>query len=113
MKRLLYQNLLDWKNKENRKPLILNGARQVGKTWLVKEFGKNEYKNLIYINCDKNSQVKSLFENGYNIKNILLGLGAISNQTIMPHETLIFIDEIQEIPEALTSLKYFFYFFAE
>ena len=67
MKRLLYQNLLDWKNKENRKPLILNGARQVGKTWLVKEFGKNEYKNLVYINCDKNSQVKSLFENGYNI----------------------------------------------
>ena len=54
MKRLLYQNLLDWKNKKNRKPLILNGARQVGKTWLVKEFGKNEYKNLVYINCDKN-----------------------------------------------------------
>ena len=107
MKRLLYQNFLDWKNKENRKPLILNGARQVGKTWLVKEFGKNEYKNLVYINCDKNSQVKSLFESGYNIKNILLGLGAISSQTIMPHETLIFIDEIQEIPEALTSLKYF------
>ena len=53
MKRLLYQNLLNWKNKENRKPRILNGARQVGKTWLVKEFGKNEYKNLVYINCDK------------------------------------------------------------
>lgn len=107
MKRNLYEDLIAWKNSNNRKPLILEGARQVGKTWLLTEFGKNEYQNLVYINCDNNPFVKQLFFD-YDIERIIRGFSAYSEKEIVPHTTLIFIDEIQEIPEALTSLKYFY-----
>ena len=83
MKRFLYSELLNWKNKKNRKPLILEGARQVGKTWLLKEFGKNEYKNLAYINCDNNPLMKDLFID-FNMERIIRGLSAIANINIEP-----------------------------
>ena len=106
MKRLLYSKLLEWKNKKSRKPLILEGARQVGKTWLLKEFGKNEYENVAYINCDNNKKVQDLFSD-FNIPRIIMNLSAIANTNILPEKTLIILDEIQEVPLAITSLKYF------
>ena len=81
MERFLYNQLKDWKNSKNRKPLILEGARQVGKTWLLKQFGKNEFENFIYINCDNNPQMESLFVD-YDVKRILRNISAISNTKI-------------------------------
>lgn len=106
MKRILYQDLLKWKNNSNRKPLILEGARQVGKTWLLDEFGANEYKHYIKINCDNNPDVKDLFID-YDIKRILRIISAYADKPVVPDETFIFLDEIQELPKALGSLKYF------
>ena len=107
MHRKAYKKLLDWKHSDTRKPLILLGARQVGKTWLMKEFGKNEYQNVVYINCDTEPLTKELFLNDYDISRLLLGFQAISGQSIDARNTLIIIDEIQEAPRALHSLKYF------
>lgn len=106
MNRLLYADLIAWKNFPDRKPLILEGARQVGKTWLLKEFGSKEYENFIYINCDNNPQIADLFYD-YDIDRILRAVSAYSNQKIEKHKTFIFFDEIQEIKNALHSLKYF------
>ena len=106
MERTIYSKLINWKNSKNRKPLILNGARQVGKTYIVKEFAKREYKNLVYINCDNNNDVKELFKD-FNMDRVIRTLEAISNETITPGETLIFLDEIQELDKGITSLKYF------
>ena len=106
MERLIYKDLLAWKNAKNRKPLILDGARQVGKTWIVKHFGKQEYQHLIYLNCDNNPQVKGLFSD-FNIKRIFRFLSALSGKPVIAGKTLIFLDEIQELPYGLTSLKYF------
>jgi len=106
MKREIYNNLINWKNNPDRKPLIINGARQVGKTWIIKKFGENEYKNHVYINCDSNNEVKTLFYD-YNTERLIRAFSAISNKRIVPEETLIILDEIQEVPEALSSLKYF------
>lgn len=106
MKREIYSKLLDWKNSPNRKPLIVDGARQIGKTWIIKEFGNNEYENVAYFNCDKDTAIKSLFYN-FDTDRLIRSFSAISNKTITPGKTLIILDEIQEIPLALTSLKYF------
>ena len=106
MERLLYQRLKKWKESPDRKPLILEGARQVGKTWLLQQFGRKEYKNCVYINCDNNPNLQGLFED-YEIPRILRVLSAISGTTITPGETLIILDEIQELPLGLSSLKYF------
>ncbi len=106
MERLAYKQLLAWKNSDTRKPLILQGARQVGKTWLLKEFGKNEYKNVAYISCEKNERIQELFSD-YDTMRIIRGISAITKQTIEPENTLIIIDEIQEVPRAISSLKYF------
>lgn len=106
MKRFFYDQLKKWKTSKDRKPLILEGARQVGKTWLLKQFGQNEYKNYVYINCDNNSQLESIFID-YDINRIIRNLSAISNIKIEPEETLIIFDEVQEFPKALTALKYF------
>ncbi|WP_034210688.1 ATP-binding protein [Lachnospira multipara] len=106
MERTIYQKLINWKNNKNRKPLILNGARQVGKTYIVKEFAKREYKNLVYINCDNNNDVKELFKD-FDMDRVIRTLEAISNESITPGETLIFLDEIQELDRGITSLKYF------
>lgn len=107
MYRQLYQDLIHWKNKNNRKPLILHGARQVGKTYILKEFGNTEFKNLLYLNCENNAQLSAIFFD-FDIPRIIRSLEIISNQKIISNETLIFFDEIQEIPKALTSLKYFY-----
>ncbi len=106
MKRKVYDDLVKWKNKENRKPLILNGARQVGKTWILKEFGKKEYKNIAYINCDNNPTVRAMFSD-YDTERMIRVFSAVSGEKIEPEKTLLFIDEIQEEPRALSALKYF------
>ncbi len=87
--------------------MVLEGARQVGKTYILKEFGHNEYRNMVYINCHKNPFMASLFEQDFNMERILRGLSAYSGQDIIPGETLIFIDEVQDAPHCLESLKYF------
>lgn len=107
MKRRIYKKLVEWKQSTRRKPLMLYGARQVGKTFILKEFGRNEYDNLVYINCYKNSSAKRLFSADVDVKQLLLGLSALSGQQILQNKTLIFLDEVQEIPEAVASLKYF------
>ena len=101
------QDLIAWRNKKNRKPLILLGARQVGKTYILKEFGRREYENVAYVNCDNNAMVKDLFAPDYNIERIILTIGAITGINIQPGKTLIIMDEIQELRRGLTSLKYF------
>ena len=106
VKRFLYKQLQKWKNSPDRKPLILEGARQVGKTWLLDEFGKGEYKHYIKINCDNNPDVAGLFAD-YDIKRILRVVSAVGKKPVLPGETLIFFDEIQELPKALGALKYF------
>ena len=106
MQRLIYEKLLQWKNSKNRKPLILEGARQVGKTWVLKQFGENEYKNFCYINCDNNPQLEEVFID-YDITRIIRNLSALTEIPITEGDTLIVFDEIQEFPRALTSLKYF------
>ena len=106
MERIVYKQLLEWKNSRTRKPLILQGARQVGKTWILKDFAKREYKNLAYISCENNERMRELFVD-YDTERIIRGISAVTMQSIIPGETLIFIDEIQEIPKAISSLKYF------
>lgn len=107
MKRKIYNQLLKWKEDKDRKPLILLGARQVGKTWIMQHFGKEEYKKVAYVNCDDEPRMKQLFELDYNIERILLTLQAITGVKVTPGDTLIIFDEIQETPRALHSLKYF------
>lgn len=107
MKRFAFQQLIEWKNREDRKPLILNGVRQVGKTWLLHEFAKLEYKKEAYVVCRKNNLARQLFSQDFNVDRILRGLRAMTSVDITPGDTLIILDEIQDIPEALESLKYF------
>ena len=106
MKRLLYNKLCKWKEKEHRKPLILNGARQVGKTWLLKSFGENEYSKVAYISCERVKNLDALFSD-FDTKRIVRALSAMCKVDITPGDTLIIIDEAQEYPRALTALKYF------
>lgn len=100
--------LKKWKNSPTRKPLIIRGARQVGKTWLMKEFGKQYYKKCAYINFDDNSRMDKLFEDDFDLDKIIQGLKIESNVNIEPENTLIILDEIQETPKALKALKYFY-----
>lgn len=106
MKRLIYKKLLKWKEKPDKKPLIIEGARQVGKTYIVKEFGKKEYKKFAYFNFDSNSQLKAIFDIDLNVERILLSLSAEIG-FIIDEDTLVFFDEIQMCGRAITSLKYF------
>jgi len=89
MRRKAYNQLLEWKESDSRKPLLLLGARQVGKTWLMKEFGKHEYENVAYINCDTEPLTRELFQNDYDIRRLLVGFQAITGQTINADTTLI------------------------
>lgn len=107
MRRTLYDKLLQWKSNPNRKPLILNGARQVGKTYLLLEFGRKEYDKVAFFSLDRDNMAASVFEQGGKVKDILISLSAISNVNITPSDTLIILDEIQDCPKALESLKYF------
>ena len=99
--------LKKWKETSNRKPLIIRGARQVGKTWLMKEFGEKFYEKYAYINFDDNSRMNKLFEEDFDIERIIQGLKIESGVNIEPYNTLIILDEIQETPKALKALKYF------
>ena len=107
MKRLAFEQLLEWKNKQNRKPLIVQGARQVGKTWLMKEFGRQHYSKVAYISFDANKTANDIFEADYNISNIIQALNILSGVDITPQDTLIIFDEIQESERALNALKFF------
>jgi len=107
MKRDIYKNLIEWKNNPARKPLILKGARQVGKTYILKEFGKKEFKNTAYFNFEENPDLRKFFEGSLTSKKILEKLSIYQEKKIHPENTLIFFDEIQESPRTLTSLKYF------
>ena len=107
MKRTAYNLLLDWKNNPTKKPLIIQGARQVGKTWLMKEFGKNEYQQTAYFNFETNKTLHSIFKSGIDTEKIISLLSLVGGYTIDPHNSLIILDEIQACPEAITTLKYF------
>ena len=107
MERKAYSQLLAWKNNPHHKPLILNGARQVGKTWLLKHFGEKEYRNVAYVNCDRSPQMEMILKEGFDMSRIIRNISAMTNVDIRPHETLIILDEIQSIPKGLSSLKYF------
>lgn len=101
------KDLIIWKDRDHRKPLIIRGARQVGKTWLLKEFGKTHYEKLAYINLDNNDRMESLFRGNLDISRIITALQIEAGVTIEADNTLIIFDEVQEVPRALTSLKYF------
>ena len=107
MKRNAFTQLIKWKDNPERKPLIIRGARQVGKTWLMKEFGQSCYESSVYFNFDEEDELKSIFGTNKNPQRIIELLSMISGQKILPGETLIIFDEIQECPEALNTLKYF------
>lgn len=107
MERSSLKALEEWKNSPARKPLLIYGARQVGKTWLMKQFGKSEFKNTVYVNFEKEIQLRSLFEQDYEPTRIIKALETYFATDIKPGETLVVFDEIQEAQGALTSLKYF------
>lgn len=107
MKRNAISDLINWKNSADRKPLVMRGARQVGKTWLMREFGQSCYSGFVYFNFDEEDELKSIFETNKNPQRIVELLSLIAGEKILPGETLIIFDEIQECPEALNSLKYF------
>jgi predicted AAA+ superfamily ATPase len=100
--------LVAWKTKNKRKPLIIRGARQVGKTWLMKEFGRLHFDNVAYINFDSNKRMETLFNEDYDIKRLIDGLEVETGEKILPNSTLIIFDEVQEVKKALSSLKYFY-----
>ena len=108
MYRYAIENLDKWKNSKNRKPLIIEGARQVGKTWIMKEFGKKSYNKTVYINFDSNVQMAELFSIDLNVERIIMGLELYAGHKINPDDPLIVFDEVQEVPKALSSLKYFY-----
>ncbi len=108
MKRDILDKLIQWKTKSNRKPLIIQGARQVGKTWAMKHFGEHSFEQVAYINFDNNPRMKTLFSGDYDINRLILGLKIESGVDIQADNTLLIFDEIQEVPQALSSLKYFY-----
>ena len=107
MKRNALEALIRWKSSEDRKPMVLKGARQVGKTWLMKEFGRSAYDSFVYFNFDEEEELKSIFEANKNPQRIVELLSLIAGEKILPEKTLIIFDEIQECPPALNTLKYF------
>lgn len=106
MERSIYSSLKKWKDSPTRKPLILQGARQVGKTYILKEFGAREYSEVVYINCDDNNDMQNMFVD-YDVDRIIRSMSAISGVSIKPSTTLLILDEIQEVERGLASLKYF------
>ncbi len=107
MRRLTMEKLYKWKNKKNRKPLIIRGARQVGKTWLMKEFGRQYFEEVVYISFDNNERLKNVFDLDFDIDRIISALKVEAKKQIIPEKTLLIFDEVQEVPKALTALKYF------
>ncbi len=107
MYRIAMEKLLKWKESKRRKPLIIEGARQVGKTWLMKEFGRQAYEDTVYINFDSNSRMAELFASDLDTEHLIMGLEMYAGHKINPDNSLLIFDEVQEVPRALTSLKYF------
>jgi predicted AAA+ superfamily ATPase len=107
MERKAVATLINWKNSKNRKPLLIYGARQVGKTWLMKQLGEKEFENTVYVNFEKEISLRSIFEQDYQPQRIIKILETYFVQTIIPRKTLVIFDEIQEAKGGLTSLKYF------
>lgn len=107
MYRTAIEELHCWKERKNKKPLVIRGARQVGKTWLMREFGKNAFEKTVYINFDNSQRMKNLFSADLNVERIVTGFELYAGQKIDPERTLLIFDEVQEVPEALASLKYF------
>lgn len=107
MERLIINDLMKWKNSKHRKPLILKGVRQVGKTWILKEFGRKYYENIAYFNFDENQEFKQFFETTKDVDRILQNLMLASGQKIMPEKTLIIFDEVQDCPNVINAMKYF------
>lgn len=107
MYRMAMENLLAWKQSRRRKPLIIEGARQVGKTWLMKEFGRQAYGDTVYINFDSNARMAELFASDLDTKRLVLGLELYAGRKIDPENALLIFDEVQEVPRALAALKYF------
>ena len=107
MERFILKKLLDWKDSLYRKPLILKGVRQVGKTWILKEFGKRYYENTAYFNFDENEEYKQFFETTKDVDRILQNLMLASGQKIVPEKTFIIFDEVQDCPKVINSMKYF------
>ena len=107
MERLILKKLLNWKNSPYRKPLILKGVRQVGKTQILKEFGKRYYENTAYFNFDENEEYKQFFETTKDVDRILQNLMLASGQKILPEKTLIIFDEVQDCAKVINSMKYF------
>ncbi len=108
MYRIAMEKLLKWKQNKRRKPLIIEGARQVGKTWLMKEFGRQAYNDTVYINFDSNSRMAELFASDLDTNRLIMGLELYVGRKIDPDHALLIFDEVQEVPRALTSLKYFY-----
>lgn len=108
MYRIAIEKLFNWKESKNRKPLIIEGARQVGKTWLMKEFGRQAYSDTVYINFDSNSRMSDLFSSDLDTNRLVMGLELYVGHKINPENTLLIFDEVQEVPRALASLKYFY-----
>lgn len=108
MYRTAMEKLYKWKESKRRKPLIIEGARQVGKTWLMKEFGSKAYADTVYINFDSNSRMAELFAADLNIDRLVMGIELYAGRKIIPDSTLLIFDEVQEVPRALASLKYFY-----
>lgn len=108
MYRVAIEKLYKWKENKNRKPLIIEGARQVGKTWLMREFGAQAYADTVYINFDSNSRMADLFAYDLDTDRLILGLELYAGRKINPDNTLLIFDEVQEVPRALSSLKYFY-----
>ena len=108
MKRTVMKKLLNWKNSPYRKPLILKGVRQVGKTWVLKEFGRQYYENTAYFNFDENEEYRQFFETTKDVERILQNLMLAGGQKIFPGKTLIIFDEVQDCPKVINSMKYFY-----
>ena len=108
MYRIAIEKLYKWKESKHRKPLVMEGARQVGKTWLMKEFGSKAYNDTVYINFDSNSRMAELFASDLNVDRLIMGIELYAGKKIRPDNTLLIFDEVQEVPKALSSLKYFY-----
>jgi predicted AAA+ superfamily ATPase len=106
--RLYFEKLKEWKKSKKRKPLVIQGARQVGKTWLMKEFGRREFETVVYLNFESSSRLRELFVADFDIERIITSIEIEANQKIIPSKTLLLFDEVQEAEKGLTALKYFY-----
>lgn len=107
MQRFAIEQLVAWKNRPKRKPLIIKGARQVGKTWLMKEFGRQNFKKVAYVSFYNNKRMAKVFEDDFDVERLIMNINIETKTEVTPEDTLIIFDEIQEAPRALESLKYF------